>query len=253
MYGRDGGPLVLLPTTCSLGGWFKWGRRTALAGPPDYQIVYLHDYDLLASRTRLLLTAFLRLRRSRMDIDAQELATDSGHAAIVGRDEGLSATSTVSADPAEEGRRMHGLIEELYPICRSITGDGVRKTLDRIAAEIPLRVEEVPTGTEVFDWTVPREWNIRDAYVKNLAGERVIDFKRCNLHVLGYSVPVASASAGPSSTSTCSRSPSTPTGFPTAPPTTRRRGGSASANDSARPWTTPSTTSSSTHRSRTAR
>ena len=86
---------------------------------------------------------------------------------------------------------MLGLIEELYPICRSITGDGVRATLERIGAEIPLRVEEVPSGTEVFDWTVPREWNIRDAYVKNLAGERVIDFKRCNLHVLGYSVPVA--------------------------------------------------------------
>jgi aminopeptidase-like protein len=86
---------------------------------------------------------------------------------------------------------MHGLIEELYPICRSITGDGVRRTLERIGAAIPLRVEEVPSGTEVFDWTVPREWNIRDAYVKDLTGERVIDFKRSNLHVLGYSVPVA--------------------------------------------------------------
>ena len=86
---------------------------------------------------------------------------------------------------------MHGLIEELYPICRSITGDGVRRTLERVGAEIPLQVTEVPTGTEVFDWTVPREWNIRDAYVKDLAGERVIDFKHCNLHVLGYSVPVA--------------------------------------------------------------
>ena len=86
---------------------------------------------------------------------------------------------------------MLGLIEELYPICRSITGDGVRATLKRIGAEIALRVEEVPSGTEVFDWTVPREWNIRDAYVKDLAGERVIDFQRSNLHLLGYSVPIA--------------------------------------------------------------
>ncbi len=94
------------------------------------------------------------------------------------------------ADPGA-GERMHGLIAELYPICRSISGAGVRQTLERLGTEIPLQVEEVPTGTEVFDWTVPREWNIHDAYVKDLAGERVIDFRQSNLHVLGYSVPVA--------------------------------------------------------------
>ncbi|AMO25548.1 peptidase M28 [Ramlibacter tataouinensis] len=85
---------------------------------------------------------------------------------------------------------MHALVRELYPFCRSITGDGVRATLARIAQEIPLTVHEVPSGTPVFDWTVPREWNIRDAWVKNAAGERVIDFRRHNLHVVSYSVPV---------------------------------------------------------------
>ncbi|MGH7278603.1 MAG: DUF4910 domain-containing protein [Candidatus Rokuibacteriota bacterium] len=79
---------------------------------------------------------------------------------------------------------------ELYPICRSITGDGVRETLRRIRRHIPLTVHEVPTGTPVFDWTVPNEWNIRDAYVKTSAGARVIDFRRSNLHVVSYSVPV---------------------------------------------------------------
>ena len=90
----------------------------------------------------------------------------------------------------QTGDAMYRLIEELYPICRSITGDGFRKTLARIGDYFPLDVHEVPSGTKVFDWTVPKEWNIRDAYVKNAAGNRVIDFRRSNLHVLNYSVPV---------------------------------------------------------------
>jgi aminopeptidase-like protein len=85
---------------------------------------------------------------------------------------------------------LYDLIRELYPICRSITGDGFRQTMKRLSQQIPLQVQEVPTGTRVFDWTVPREWNIRDAYVKNSKGERVIDFRRHNLHVVNYSVPV---------------------------------------------------------------
>ena len=85
---------------------------------------------------------------------------------------------------------MYRLISELYPICRSITGDGLRETLRRLQAYIPVELREVPTGTQVFDWTVPKEWNIRDAYVKNLKGERVIDFQKSNLHVVNYSVPV---------------------------------------------------------------
>lgn len=90
----------------------------------------------------------------------------------------------------DTGAAMHRLIERLYPICRSITGDGVRRTLDVIREQIPLAVHEVPSGTPVLDWTVPKEWNIRDAYVKDASGRRVIDFRRSNLHVLSYSVPV---------------------------------------------------------------
>ena len=93
-------------------------------------------------------------------------------------------------DAPSPGAAMHALVRELYPICRSITGDGLRRTLARLGQEIPLVLHEVPTGTRVFDWTVPREWNIRDAYVKNAAGERVIDFRAHNLHVVNYSVPV---------------------------------------------------------------
>jgi aminopeptidase-like protein len=93
-------------------------------------------------------------------------------------------------DPAALGREMHALVQELYPVCRSITGDGVRITLARLQRDLPLQVHEVPSGTRVFDWTVPREWNIRDAWVKNARGERVIDFQRHNLHVVNYSVPI---------------------------------------------------------------
>jgi len=88
------------------------------------------------------------------------------------------------------GENMYRLIEELYPICRSITGDGLRQTLRRIQEEIPLHIEEVPSGTTIFDWTVPLEWNIRDAYVKDASGKRVVDFRASNLHVVGYSAPV---------------------------------------------------------------
>lgn len=88
------------------------------------------------------------------------------------------------------GRAMHEFISELYPICRSITGDGVRKTIGMICRYIPLTTCEIPSGFEIFDWTVPLEWNINDAYIRNSAGERVVDFRKSNLHVVGYSVPV---------------------------------------------------------------
>lgn len=83
-----------------------------------------------------------------------------------------------------------GLIKELYPICRSITGEGVRATLRVIQKHIPLEIKEVPSGTKVFDWTVPLEWNVSDAYVMNRAGKRVIDFQSHNLHLMSYSLPV---------------------------------------------------------------
>ncbi len=88
------------------------------------------------------------------------------------------------------GQELYQLITELYPICRSITGNGFRETLKILQQHIPLSVHEVPTGTEVFDWTVPKEWNIKDAYIKNSQGEKIVDFANSNLHVVNYSVPV---------------------------------------------------------------
>ena len=92
------------------------------------------------------------------------------------------------------GEELYKLVAELYPICRSITGDGVRRTLEIVGRELGgLEVHEVPTGTQVLDWTVPREWNVRDAWVADPAGRRVIDFQASNLHLVGYSVPVRAA------------------------------------------------------------
>jgi aminopeptidase-like protein len=85
---------------------------------------------------------------------------------------------------------MYACVQDLYPLCRSITGDGLRETLRRLGRHVPLVLHEVPTGTPVFDWVVPKEWNIRDAWVKSASGERVVDFRRSNLHVVNYSVPV---------------------------------------------------------------
>jgi len=85
---------------------------------------------------------------------------------------------------------IYNLIKKLFPICRSITGDGVRETLKIIQEHIPIKIHEVPTGTKVFDWEVPKEWNIRNAYVKDSKGNKIVDFKKCNLHVVGYSVPI---------------------------------------------------------------
>lgn len=88
------------------------------------------------------------------------------------------------------GARMYELMEKLYPICRSITGNGVRSTLQLLGQHIPLVINEVPSGTPVFDWVVPREWNIGGAYIRNARGERIVDFADSNLHVVNYSTPV---------------------------------------------------------------
>lgn len=89
------------------------------------------------------------------------------------------------------GDEMYRLAEELFPIDRSLTGDGVRRTLAIIKRELPdMEVHEVPTGTQVFDWTVPKEWAIRQAYIEDEQGNRIIDYKDLNLYVMGYSTPV---------------------------------------------------------------
>jgi len=92
--------------------------------------------------------------------------------------------------PQDAGQAAYNLAAELYPICRSITGAGILATLQTLKSRIPLTIYEVPSGTPVFDWTIPKEWNIRDAYVKDKSGKRVIDFQKSNLHVLNYSTPV---------------------------------------------------------------
>jgi aminopeptidase-like protein len=93
-------------------------------------------------------------------------------------------------DAARIGQELHRFAADLYPICRSITGDGIRRTLAMVKDRIPLRTFEVPTGTPVFDWVVPKEWNIRDGYIIGPGGKRVVDFQQCNLHVMNYSTPV---------------------------------------------------------------
>ncbi len=88
------------------------------------------------------------------------------------------------------GGEIYDLIRELYPICRSITGNGLRETLGRIQRLIPIQVHEIASGTSVLDWTIPNEWNIRDAWIKDCSGTKVVDFRRSNLHVVNYSVPI---------------------------------------------------------------
>lgn len=88
------------------------------------------------------------------------------------------------------GKGMHALVKDLYPICRSITGNGVRQSLHILQERIPLEIHEVPTGTKVFDWEVPKEWNISNAYIKGPDGREIVNFRDSNLHVLNYSIPV---------------------------------------------------------------
>jgi aminopeptidase-like protein len=91
---------------------------------------------------------------------------------------------------SDHAAEVYERVRRLYPICRSITGDGLRESLRILAEDVPLEIHEVPTGTAVLDWSIPKEWNIRDAYIKDASGQRLIDFHRSNLHVVNYSTPV---------------------------------------------------------------
>ena len=107
------------------------------------------------------------------------------HSAIM-----TSAGPKEAAKSEDLGKEIYNFMVELYPICRSITGEGVRETIRAIRKRIPLEMHEVPSGTKVFDWTVPQEWNVSDAYIMNQEGKRVVDFKAHNLHLMSYSSPV---------------------------------------------------------------
>jgi aminopeptidase-like protein len=107
---------------------------------------------------------------------------------MVDRPTPLHSGAPLDLEPA--GLAMHDFISDLYPMCRSITGNGVRETLGRIAKRIPLEMREIPSGTEVFDWRIPPEWNIEDAYIRDPRGRKIIDFADSNLHVVGYSTPI---------------------------------------------------------------
>jgi aminopeptidase-like protein len=100
----------------------------------------------------------------------------------------LDRTLVRASDVA--GSNTHERMSEMFPICRSITGDGLRETLRLVARDVPLEIVETPTGTQVLDWTVPDEWNIRRAWIEGPDGRRVVDFADSNLHVLNYSAPV---------------------------------------------------------------
>ena len=89
------------------------------------------------------------------------------------------------------GQAMHDLARSLFPICRSITGDGIRQTLKRLQEHVPeMTLHEVPSGQKAFDWAIPDEWNIRSARLVGPDGNIVADFATNNLHVVGYSIPV---------------------------------------------------------------
>jgi len=100
-------------------------------------------------------------------------------------------THTASLTSATEGEFLHNVAKQLFPINRSITGDGVRQTLREIQRLLPqLRIHEVPTGEQVLDWVIPEEWNVTEAFVADSSGKRIIDFATCNVHLMSYSTPV---------------------------------------------------------------
>jgi aminopeptidase-like protein len=107
-----------------------------------------------------------------------------------------AAHTVTRAGASTPGEGMLGLMRELYPLCRSLTGDGVRETLRIVDSVLPLEITEVESGTPIFDWVVPKEWNISEAWIADASGERIVDFAETNLHVVGYSTPVRGTMRG---------------------------------------------------------
>jgi len=103
-----------------------------------------------------------------------------------------SASGTLSEqlDLKSLGHELYAIVQDLYPLCRSITGEGLRDTLRAVDRVAGVEIHEVPSGTRAFDWTVPKEWNIKAAYIADVQGRKIIDFKNSNLHVVGYSTPI---------------------------------------------------------------
>jgi aminopeptidase-like protein len=101
-----------------------------------------------------------------------------------------SGSFAEALDSPDIGEQIYALAAEIYPICRSIAGPGVRETLAHLQQHVAIEPREIPSGTPILDWTAPKEWTIRDAWIKNAAGDRVLDFNKHNLHVLNYSAPV---------------------------------------------------------------
>ena len=104
--------------------------------------------------------------------------------------EQLRVAENMAAQAPAMGAEIHGLVSELYPILRSITGEGLRATVRRLSQIVPLEITEVPTGTPVFDWKVPEEWTISEAYLEHESGQRYADIRDSSLHVMGYSAPI---------------------------------------------------------------
>ena len=122
---------------------------------------------------------------------------------------------TTAVREAARGREAVGhealeLMQRLYPLCRSLTGDGVRATFDALEDQIPIKRTEIPSGTRVFDWIVPDEWNLRDAYIADADGTRVVDFRDSTLHVVSYSEPVRTRCRWRRCASGCTRCPDQP-------------------------------------------
>src|SRR6185436_12092886 len=116
---------------------------------------------------------------------APRFAAMSGPSIAVTKEPARAPTS------AFNGMGLYKLAARLYPICRSLTGEGVRQSLAIIREHVPLEIRRVASGKPVYDWEVPLEWNIEDAYVVSPTGERVVDFQQHNLHLVSYSEPVS--------------------------------------------------------------